>query len=129
MGQREYSRADRVGDQIQRELAELLLREVNDPRARGVTLSGVKVSRDLAHATVYVTPAADSDADEVLPALNRASGFLRRQLAGRIRFRHVPSLRFQYDPTLDRALRVESLLRDEGSAGRIDPDEREDDGA
>ncbi len=110
MGTREYSRAERVGDQIQRELAELVTRELDDPRIGAVTVSGVRVSKDLGHATVFITPPQASDAHAVLAALDRATGYLRRLLAARLRMRYVPRLRFTHDPTLDDANRIDALL-------------------
>lgn len=115
MGARDYSRAERVGDHIQRELAELVARDIDDPRIGVVTVSGVRLSKDLGHATVYVTPPQASDPNEVVAALNRASGYLRRLLAGRVRMRYVPRLRFAHDPTLDRATRIDSLLDSVGA--------------
>lgn len=107
---REFSRVERIGEQIQRELAELLTREVNDPRFVAVTITGVEVTRDLAHARVYVTMHSDSDVDGTVRALHKAAGFLRRNLGRRLHLRTLPRLEFVYDPTLDRADRVAALL-------------------
>jgi ribosome-binding factor A len=107
---REFSRTLRVADQIQRELAAMLLQEVGDPRLHRATISGVQVSSDLATAKIYVTPAEGTDAEELLSALQRASGFLRHGLAHRLRLRALPRLEFIYDSTLDRAQRLFALL-------------------
>ena len=112
---REFTRTDRLAEQVQRELARMLLTETDDPRLHGLLVSGVKVSRDLAHAKVFVTVgrAADGSSDDddaVLGAIARASGFLRRGLAARLRIRAVPALHFELDKTLDEVDRIEGLL-------------------
>ncbi len=109
---RDFARARRVGDQIQRELAELIRDEVRDPRVGSVTVSEVRVTRDFAHAEVLVTvlgASADESSDAV-EALNHAAGFLRSQLARRIRLRQVPALQFRYDESFDRGARVSQLI-------------------
>ncbi|CAK0761366.1 30S ribosome binding factor [Gammaproteobacteria bacterium] len=108
---KEFSRSLRLGDQIQRELAELLEREVKDPQIGMVTITAVKVTRDLAHAKVYITVLGDADAVRVsLQALQRAGGFLRSALAGRLRVRTVPSLHFVYDASVERGIRIGALI-------------------
>ena len=109
-------RAERVGDQIQRELAEVIGREVADPAVGRMTLSGVDLSPDLRQATVYVTPAEDSDGERTVDGLNRAAGFLRRRLGTRLRLKHLPRIRFVYDPTLDDACRISELLAESRDA-------------
>lgn len=110
---RDYPRRYRVADQIQRELGGLI-RTVKDPRVAGmVTVSSVDVSPDLGHAKVFVTVLEAEEPETTVAALNRASGFLRGRLGGRLELRSVPRLVFQYDATLDRVDRVERLLREE----------------
>ncbi len=111
MRSQDFSRARRVADHIGRELAELLLKEVDDPRVRGVTLSGVDISPDLRNAVVYVTFPVDADVAASMSALGRAAGFLRRRLSARVRMKYLPRLRFEHDTTLDRADRIERLLK------------------
>ena len=110
MGIKEYSRSERVADQIQREVAEIIARELEDPRIGRVTVSGSSLSRDLSNATLYITLPADGDVQRALEGLNRASGFVRRRLGQRVRMRYVPRLRFAHDETLDRATRVGELI-------------------
>jgi ribosome-binding factor A len=112
MRSQDFSRSRRVADQIGRELASMIVEELDDPRLQGVTVSGVDLSRDLRNATVYVTLHADADVRESMRALARASGILRRGLARRVQLRCVPALRFEHDATLDRVDRIEQLLRD-----------------
>jgi len=110
----EYSRTQRVADQIQRELAGLIQREVKDPRVGMATVSAVEVSRDLSHAKVFVTILnGTEDAQEIVEsvkALNNASGFLRSQLGQRMKLRIVPTLRFHYDDSLSRGNYLSNLI-------------------
>lgn len=110
---REFKRTDRVGDEIQRELALLLQREVKDPRVPMTTVSGVKVSRDLLNANVYVTFLGRDNAEQIADAvkvLNHMSGFLRSMLAQRVRMRQLPRLMFHYDDSLSRGRHLSSLI-------------------
>jgi len=110
----EYSRTQRVADQIQRELASLIQREVKDPRVGMATVSAVEVSRDLSHAKVFVTIFNGSEDEqeiiESVKALNSASGFLRSQLGQRMKLRIVPTLRFHYDDSLSRGNYLSNLI-------------------
>jgi ribosome-binding factor A len=125
---REFSRTDRLGDQIQRELAQLLEFEVGDPRLRAATITGVRLSRDLSHARVYVSVLGDAaEVEETLAALKRAAGFFRSQLARRIIARTTPALHFHYDDSVSRGQRVSALIdsalgKDRGEA----PDSEQD---
>jgi len=107
---REYSRTLRIGKLIQRELAQLIQGEIKDPRVGMVTVSDVEVTADLAHAKIYITVLGKSDSEESLAVLNRAAGFLKRELSRRLIMRAMPSLKFVYDDTLDKANRVSELI-------------------
>ena len=124
MGHTEYSRSIRVGDQIQREIALLVAREVADPRVGEVTVSGVDLSPDMRHAKVLVTPGRETDGDATVDALNRAAGFLRSRLARRVRMRHLPRLVFEHDRTLELALRIDALIDGTAVAARPTDGER-----
>lgn len=108
-------RCDRVADLLQQELADLLLRRVKDPRVEGVTITGVKVSGDLQHARVFYcvmgSPEASSREDAAV-GLEKAKGFLRRELAGRLHMRMVPQLEFHYDASFDYGDKIERLLKE-----------------
>lgn len=109
---KEFSRTRRLGEQIQRELAVLIQREVKDPRVGFVTVSAVDVSRDLAHAKVYITELGEAGhRDECLQALNHAASFLRHELGQRLSVRHIPELKFTYDTSIERGARLESLIK------------------
>ena len=130
---REFKRTDRVADQLQKELAVLIQREIKDPRLGMVTVSGVTVSRDLGYADVYVTLLGEQDAERItenLGVLKRAAGFLRGQIARRIKLRHVPELRFHFDESVVRGQQLSSLI-DEAVASdrdRHDDEAEGDDG-
>ncbi|WP_043530874.1 30S ribosome-binding factor RbfA [Litchfieldella xinjiangensis] len=110
---REFKRTDRVADQLQQELAVLIQREVKDPRLGMITVSGVTVSRDLGYADVHVTLLGENDPERIrenLKVLKNAAGFLRSQIARRIKLRHVPELRFHYDESVVRGQHLSSLI-------------------
>jgi ribosome-binding factor A len=126
------SRPDRVGEEVRKELAQLLFREVHDPGIGLITLTRVKVSPDLQLARVYYTIIGDDKARvETDKALTRATPFLRRQIGARIRLRRVPELRFEFDRSVENQDRIERILidlqaeRDARGAASPDPDEPE----
>ena len=107
------SRPERVGDQIRVEITGMLTRQVHDPGIGFLTVTRVEVSADLQHAKVYYTTLGDEKARrESARALERASPFLRRQLAGRIRLRRAPELHFFFDESVQQHDRIEQILRD-----------------
>lgn len=113
----EADRAQRVGERIRQELMELLLTgAVKDPGVQGAVVHAVRVSGDLQHARVYVRLAAlePSEARKraLLAGLARASGFLRREVASRLRIRYAPELKFFWDDTAEKATRIETLLEE-----------------
>ncbi len=104
-------RAKRVADRIRAEVSDLLQKEVADPRLRLVTVTDVSVDRELAYANVYVSSVGDENRPkEVLKALERARGFLRREVASRMQLRSMPQLRFHWDPTPDRGEKMARLI-------------------
>ena len=109
---RDFPRTRRVGEQIQRELAEIVRDEMRDPRLGPVTVSEVVVSRDLSVADVMVTVLGGDEAESraAVDVLNHAAGFLRGHLGRRLRLRTVPVLRFRYDDSFDRGDRLSRLI-------------------
>jgi len=108
-------RRERIGDQLQVELADLIQHEVRDPRIGFVTVTEVRMSPDLKYARVYVSVFGDDEKRrEGFAALQRAGGFLRSQVGRRLGLRHTPELRFELDETLDTSERIESLLEESG---------------
>lgn len=107
---RKGGRPLRVGDQIQRELSELIQLEVRDPRIGMVTLTDVKVSSDYSHASVYFTCLDPAHVADATRGLQAASGFLRSQLARRMKTYTTPELRFFYDESVERGDRLSRLI-------------------
>jgi ribosome-binding factor A len=109
---REYARTDRVGQQIQKEIAVILMREIKDPRLSMTTVSAVEVTRDLAYAKVFVTFFND-DEEEIkasLAVLSEAEGYIRSLLGKRLRARIMPHLRFVYDKSMAEGVRMSALV-------------------
>ena len=108
----EYQRSDRVGDLILEVIAELLRKDIRDPRVQTVTLTGAKVSKDLRHARVYFNLlGGQNDPSEVLTGLKSATGFIRSKVAKQLKLRFVPAIEFTYDDTEDEAQRIDELLK------------------
>jgi len=108
---KDLSRVLRVADQIQRELATLIQNEMADPRLRLVTLTGVEVTRDYSHAKVFFSVLSkEESAQPAREGLEHASGFLRNQLAGRIKLRVMPQLHFVYDESIEHGVRLSKLI-------------------
>ena len=103
------NRSFKVSDQIQRDLSELIARELKDPRVGMVTLQGVEVTPDYAHAKVFFSVLV-GDPEATLEALNQAAGFLRNGLFKRLHIHTVPTLHFVYDRTTERAADMNALI-------------------
>lgn len=110
---REFKRSDRVAQELQKEVAVILQREVKDPRIGMVTVSDVEVSRDLAYAKVFVTFLFDNDPEAIsqgMKGLEKASPYIRTLLGKAMRLRIVPELRFVYDESLVEGMRMSNLV-------------------
>ncbi|HAJ92938.1 MAG TPA: 30S ribosome-binding factor RbfA [Gammaproteobacteria bacterium] len=108
---KEFPRTRRVGEQIQRELASLIHDEIKDPRLGMVSVTAVIVSRDLAHAKVYVSVLGNAEqTDASIRVLNHASGFLRHRLGKILHIRVIPELRFYLDRSLEEGARMGALI-------------------
>ncbi|ACT11641.1 30S ribosome-binding factor RbfA [Pectobacterium aroidearum] len=110
---KEFSRTQRVAQEMQKEIAIIIQREVKDPRIGMATVSGVEVSRDLAYAKVFVTFLNDNEPEQVktaLKALQDASGFIRTLVGKAMRLRVVPALTFSYDNSLVEGMRMSNLV-------------------
>mgnify|MGYP000114937148 CR=1 FL=1 len=131
---REFKRTDRVAEQLQRELAQIIQLEVKDPRVGMVTVCAVDLSRDLHYATVYVTFMGIDETVEAtqsaVDTLNEAAGFIRIQIGKRMRMRAVPHVKFLFDESIARGRDLSSLIekaRDKDSASEESSDtERQD---
>jgi len=104
-------RLQRIADRVKQELAEMLIREISDPRLKQIFVTDVKIDRELAFADIYVSAVEGaSRAPEVLAGLESASGFMRRALSARVEVRAFPRLRFHWDPTPEHADHIEKIL-------------------
>jgi ribosome-binding factor A len=108
---REFSRSQRMAEQIRRDLAEIVRDELKDPRMGFLSFSAVKLSRDLSNAVIYCSVLEDDKRDETLATLNRANAFLRNRLASRMLSRTVPLLKFVNDESMIRGAAMETLIR------------------
>lgn len=120
-------RMQRVSDLMHRSIAKLLREEFKDPRIGMVTISSVEVSRDLAHAKVYITVLQESKIKETIDILNEASGFFRGHLARTLNLRLVPKPRFIFDESVMRGSHIESLLASVHDKNRSNEDNEAND--
>ena len=111
MAKRESNRPRKVGDLIHQTLAEMLHREVKDPRVTGVNITAVDVSGDLAHAKVYYSVMDADQAEAAQIGLAKAKGFLKRLIGQHCDLRIVPELHFQFDDTIHKASEIERLIQ------------------
>ena len=110
---REFKRSDRVAQELKKEVAVILQREVKDPRIGMVTVSDVEVSRDLAYAKIFVTFLFDNDQEAInqgMKGLEKASPYIRSLVGKAMRLRIVPELRFIYDESLVEGMRMSNLV-------------------
>lgn len=121
-------RLHRIADRIRQELSEMIIRDIHDPRIAGISITDVKVDRELTFADIYVSAVEGRDRSvEVLDGLNHAGGYIRKRLASQIDLRTFPKIRFHWDPTPENADHIEKLLaaiREE--SGMNDQDEQKD---
>ena len=127
---REFPRTRRVGEQVRRELAQLLREEIRDPRMAMVSITLVKISRDLAHAKVYVTYLGDAaERPGVVTALNQAAPLLRRGLGRSMYIRTVPRLAFVYDETVEQGAHLSALISEAVASDALKHRDDDPDGA
>lgn len=107
-----FARTDRVSAQLRRELGTLVRTAVDEHGLPSVSVSDVEVTRDLAHAKVFVTALQAERSAEALAGLKALAGEIRYRLARQVKLRHVPELHFHYDDSVDRGERIDALLRD-----------------
>lgn len=108
---KDFSRSRRIAEQVQRELSEIIRMELKDPRVGMITITEVEVTPDAAYARVYFTLMGDAERiKETTAALTHAAGFLRSELAHRMKLRIVPQLVFKYDVSVERGARLSQLI-------------------
>lgn len=104
-------RRNRVGEQMKKELGEIIGRKIKDPRIGFVTVTDVQVTGDLQQATVYISVLGDDEQKEnTLKGLAKAKGFIRSEIGQRIRLRKTPEITFEFDESMDYGSRIDSLL-------------------
>ncbi len=122
MPQKSFHRSDRVSAQLRRELGTLVREAVAEHGLPSVSVSDVEVTRDMAHAKVFVTALQPERADEAMKGLKAAAVEVRYRLARAVKMRHVPELHFHYDDSVDRGERIDNILRDLPNAAGDAPD-------
>ncbi len=125
-------RIERLNEQLKREITDVLLREVRDPRVKQVTITGVRATTDLDRARVYLASlGTEEEKRDALEGLRAAAAFIRGEVSRRLRVRRVPELDFEWDRTLEHAQRIEHLLREVRAArsGEADKADSGEDGA
>lgn len=129
MAMKTIPRTRRIGEQLRRELAELIRNELGDPRLALVSMTSIEVSRDLAYARIYVTLLGDpAERTERVAELNRAAPLLRRELGRRMHIRTIPKLEFRYDEVVEHGARLSALIDAAVAADASrHPDESSDD--
>ena len=106
----ETERTRRVGELIRREIAGILLRDLDDSQFKLISITNVSLSRDLRNATIFVTSLAKDDASEEVDALNDKKGYIRKLLSGRVYLKRLPAIKFQVDDSISRGMRLSSLI-------------------
>ena len=108
---KDFPRSRRIAEQVQRELSDIIRLELKDPRVGMITLTDVEMTPDNAHARVYFTLLGDaSRIEETQAGLQHAAGYLRTELAHRLKIRVVPQLHFEYDASVERGVRIYKLI-------------------
>lgn len=120
-------KSERIAELIYEHLTQILLTETRDPRIEGISVTDVELDREIEHAWIMVNALGEEErAEEVLEGLERASGFLRSELARRLRLRRMPQLHFRWDYGIAEAMHIEEVLDDLKARGEIAVDEQDD---
>ena len=122
---REFNRSERVAGQIRRELAKVIQLELRDPEIGFISLSDVEVTRDLAHAKVYITVFENEKAASTIKALQQAAKFLRHRLSQEMRIRSVPQLHFHHDASVETGQKMDQLIDQALSSDRNAPEDED----
>ncbi|TIC83154.1 30S ribosome-binding factor RbfA [Crenobacter intestini] len=130
MARKTFSRADRMADQIQRDLAELIRAGLKDPRVGFVTITSVEVTRDYSHAKIYYTVMQEDKRALTQEILDHSAGYLRSELARGLKVFTVPQLHFVYDESIERGVHMSRLIdevsgQDAANRGKLADDAAE----
>jgi ribosome-binding factor A len=123
MKKKGFQRSDRVAEQVRRDLADLIRRELKDPRVGMISLTAVELTPDYAHAKVYFATLDTEHLEEIERGLKRASGFLRRELGRRIHIHTLPELHFVYDNSIERGASLSLLINQANALSDQTPEE------
>ena len=124
----EGKRSEKVADLIQKEISQMLVKSIKDPRIGFVTITRVTVSEDCRFAKIYFSVAGDlAERESSQKGLESATGYIRKELGRRIRLRYTPEIMFQFDPSIEYAIHMEKLIQsiheEEGQGKGPDGDE------
>lgn len=118
-----FQRSDRVAEQVRRDLADLIRTELKDPRVGMISITAVELTPDYAHAKVFFTTLNADHLPDIVKGLQRASGFLRRELGKRIHIHTLPELHFMHDPSLERGAFLSQLIDQANAISDQTPEE------
>ena len=124
---REYSRNQRMAEQIRCDLSEIIRDDLKDPRMGFISITEVRLTRDLSQAIIFCSILEQDRAEETMETLNRAAGFLRSQVADRMRARSVPILKFRHDNSMEKGAAMEALISKARASDPQHDDESSDD--
>ncbi len=120
----EGKRSEKVADLIQKEISEMLLKSIKDPRIGFVTITRVSVSEDCRFAKIYFSVAGTlEEREKSIKGLESAKGYVRKELGRRIRLRYTPDIVFQFDPSIEYAIHMEELIQSIHPKGEANGDE------
>ena len=111
MREKSYSRSTRIADMIKEEVATIFLNEVSDPRVSSITITDVRLGDDLKLAKIYYISSEKHEDKITTEGLSKAKGFIRREIAKRVKMRRVPDIEFHYDDVFEQGMKMENLLR------------------
>jgi ribosome-binding factor A len=121
-----FKRAERVSEAIKREVSVMLTQEVKDPGIHFVTVTSVKTADDLRNANIYVSVLGDEKTrEESMKGLDRAKGYLRKELGARLKLRYTPDIHFRLDESLDHAIKIRGILNELKAKERPDHEAEE----
>lgn len=121
-----FKRAERISEAIKREVSVMLTQEVKDPGIHFVTVTSVKTADDLRNANIYVSVLGDEKTrEESMKGLDRAKGFLRKELGARLKLRYTPDIHFRLDESLDHAIKIRGILNELKTKERPDHEAEE----
>ena len=123
MKKKGFQRSDRVAEQVRRDLADLIRRDLKDPRVGMISLTAVELTPDYAHAKVFYATLNSEHLEEIERGLKRASGFLRRELGRRIHIHTLPELHFVYDNSIERGTSMSQLIDQANALSDQTPEE------